>query len=32
MVCVPELAGDENLLARHTAILDALTDLVFISW
>lgn len=32
MVGVPELAGEENLLARHSAILDTLTNFVFIAY
>jgi hypothetical protein len=28
---VPELASDENILTRHTAVFDTLPDLVLIA-
>jgi hypothetical protein len=31
LVGVPQLAGDENVLARDTTVLDALADFVLIS-
>jgi hypothetical protein len=31
LVGVPELAGDENVFARDTAILDTLADFVLVS-
>jgi hypothetical protein len=35
MMGIPQLAGDEDLFTRHIAVLDALSDLVFVpvdSW
>jgi hypothetical protein len=31
LVGVPQLAGEENIFARDTTILDALTDFVLVS-
>ena len=32
LVGIPQLASNENILARNTAIFDALTDFVFVSY
>jgi hypothetical protein len=30
MMCIPQLAGDEDLFTWHTAISDALSNFVFV--